>query len=352
LLAQAHDQNYDSIISWKYHGRAFEVHEPERFATDVMPYFFQQTKYSSFVRQLQMYGIQRVRCSDHPDDGAYYHANFLRGKPSLLRKIKRRYKVSEKLVANPSPDFSSMPIADHEEVNSVISPKASHLAEHQSITSYMELPPSDCLSHPVTQWSGKIQPLCTWNESQNNQRQPPILFSDWETNRGNHSVSSMIKSGSRHRSVSKKTTTLLPRQPSVYFGLSQYVNQSCPAPINCDQKLSILEPHNETLLSVQKRSFKSYTLDFSDRDSRRGVESKTCNDDLSTFGSYKDIVCKIGQDVLSLKVNCTSSSSSVNSDCTKALLDDALWWDASLESEFDLSHPIWDIDVENFYLED
>lgn len=43
---------------------------------------FQQTKFTSFQRQLNFYGFQRIMCSG-PDQGSYYHELFLRGRSDL-----------------------------------------------------------------------------------------------------------------------------------------------------------------------------------------------------------------------------------------------------------------------------
>ena len=77
----------DSIMSWLAHGRAFMVHDPQRLVSEVMPLYFNQTKYSSFQRQLHMYNFQRITTGR--DKGAYYHPKFMRGHPSLCQSMER-----------------------------------------------------------------------------------------------------------------------------------------------------------------------------------------------------------------------------------------------------------------------
>jgi HSF-type DNA-binding len=48
---------------------------------------FRQTKYSSFQRQLNIYGFKRI--SSGPDQHAYYHEHFLRGEYTSTLTIKR-----------------------------------------------------------------------------------------------------------------------------------------------------------------------------------------------------------------------------------------------------------------------
>ena len=69
------------IISWLPHGRAFMVHDTDRFVVELMPVYFNQTKYSSFQRQLHMYNFSRITTGR--DKGAYWNVHFQRGKPSL-----------------------------------------------------------------------------------------------------------------------------------------------------------------------------------------------------------------------------------------------------------------------------
>jgi hypothetical protein len=45
------------VVSWRHHGNAFTVHEPEIFVKKIMPHYFNQSKYKSFQRQLNLYGF-------------------------------------------------------------------------------------------------------------------------------------------------------------------------------------------------------------------------------------------------------------------------------------------------------
>jgi hypothetical protein len=71
-----------SIVSWQPHGRCLLVRDAKRFEALVLPRFFKQTIYTSFRRQLNLWGFKRLlqKASDH---GAYYHELFLRSKTYL-----------------------------------------------------------------------------------------------------------------------------------------------------------------------------------------------------------------------------------------------------------------------------
>jgi HSF-type DNA-binding len=99
-----------SIVCWQSHGRAFIVHKPKEFVTEIMPQFFNQTKYASFQRQLNLYGFSRL--SHGRDKGAYFHACFVRGERDLCRKMIRQKikgtKVRKSLSPEEEPNFYTM----------------------------------------------------------------------------------------------------------------------------------------------------------------------------------------------------------------------------------------------------
>jgi len=87
LLQQAEKEGFDHIISWVNDGAAFKVHDSKAFLEKVMPNYFDQSKFESFRRQLNLYGFQRV--SRGPSRGIYYHQFFLQSEPSLCQSITR-----------------------------------------------------------------------------------------------------------------------------------------------------------------------------------------------------------------------------------------------------------------------
>ena len=87
MLKEVADAGDSDIISFYSHGRAFAVHDPDRFTKEVMPKFFKQSILSSFQRQLNLYGFARITAG--PDTGGYYHELFLQGRPSLCVHMRR-----------------------------------------------------------------------------------------------------------------------------------------------------------------------------------------------------------------------------------------------------------------------
>lgn len=62
---------FDDIVSWLPHGRAWRVHQRRAFEEQVIPLYFRHGKYSSFMRQVNGWGFQRI--NQGPDYGGYYH---------------------------------------------------------------------------------------------------------------------------------------------------------------------------------------------------------------------------------------------------------------------------------------
>ncbi|KAL3791186.1 hypothetical protein ACHAWO_013617 [Cyclotella atomus] len=91
------DEAAAASIAWLPHGRAFIIRDQAVFASKVLPVHFENIKYRSFLRQLNLWGFQRTcqhcvpygRIHMGPDLGGWYHHHFLRGKPSDLVLIKR-----------------------------------------------------------------------------------------------------------------------------------------------------------------------------------------------------------------------------------------------------------------------
>lgn len=94
---QCEAARFSSIISWHKTGMGFVIHKPEEFVRTAMPIFFRsQSKFTSFQRQLNNYGFQRIQ--DRKENGSltYYHKLFLRDQPALCRTIVLRSKILKK----------------------------------------------------------------------------------------------------------------------------------------------------------------------------------------------------------------------------------------------------------------
>lgn len=94
------DPKTDDVIRWTPDGDTFVVPNVSRFSEEVLPRFFKHNRFSSFVRQLNMYGFHKV---PHLQQGAlktdpgqdselweFRNDNFKRDHPELLLQMQRK----------------------------------------------------------------------------------------------------------------------------------------------------------------------------------------------------------------------------------------------------------------------
>ncbi|OCF44764.1 hypothetical protein I317_01454 [Kwoniella heveanensis CBS 569] len=98
LYTMVSDSEVDDLIYWGESGDSFFVPNAEQFGRELLPRWFKHSNFSSFVRQLNMYGFHKV---PHLQSGALKYetpvelwefANpfFKRGQPTLLAKVTRK----------------------------------------------------------------------------------------------------------------------------------------------------------------------------------------------------------------------------------------------------------------------
>jgi hypothetical protein len=94
MVEDAEENDFSDVVSWINGGRSFKVHKPMDFLDKIMPTYFNQTKYKSFQRQLNLYGFVRSHHGCHK--GSYSHKHFRRDDPSLstsLRLLRRKVAI-------------------------------------------------------------------------------------------------------------------------------------------------------------------------------------------------------------------------------------------------------------------
>jgi hypothetical protein len=88
------DQSNDpSVLAWSTGGTSFTINDYKRLELEYLPKYFNHSKFSSFQRQLNFYGFQKLRGEPdlqvHTDTVRFSHEFFLKGRPDLLHKIQR-----------------------------------------------------------------------------------------------------------------------------------------------------------------------------------------------------------------------------------------------------------------------
>eukprot|EP01084_Bolivina_argentea_P263526 446063_1 len=76
------NEEVGDVIKWSPEGDCFFVYDPCRFERDVGMKYFKHAHFSSFQRQLNLYGFKKI-------DGAYHHEYFKRENPENIRLIMR-----------------------------------------------------------------------------------------------------------------------------------------------------------------------------------------------------------------------------------------------------------------------
>jgi hypothetical protein len=76
------------LVSWIETYNGFKITNVHEFTEKVLPKYFKHQNFSSFVRQLNLYGFTKVRGLEY--DHVYHNPNFKRGSRASLKKIERK----------------------------------------------------------------------------------------------------------------------------------------------------------------------------------------------------------------------------------------------------------------------
>ncbi|AOW05393.1 uncharacterized protein YALI1_E16974g [Yarrowia lipolytica] len=95
LWNMVNDPAYDEYIRWMPDGKSFQITGREQLEKIVLPRFFKHNNFSSFVRQLNMYGWHKVQdvtsgsMQSNDEVWQFKSPNFIRGREDLLDNIVR-----------------------------------------------------------------------------------------------------------------------------------------------------------------------------------------------------------------------------------------------------------------------
>ncbi|CAJ1941249.1 unnamed protein product [Cylindrotheca closterium] len=93
LLTEAETNGNDAIISWiPGTNNAFKVKNKEKFTNEILPEYFNATKYKSFQRNLNLWGFESI--TEGPNKGGCQHPIFIRGDRAKCHYMTRRRVIS------------------------------------------------------------------------------------------------------------------------------------------------------------------------------------------------------------------------------------------------------------------
>lgn len=85
-MVEEKDTNH--VIVWLPDGDGFQITGVQLFCEQILPKYFDHNKFTSFIRQLNMYDFCKQRGSS--DVSVFRHPSFLKGKRHLIHRIKRK----------------------------------------------------------------------------------------------------------------------------------------------------------------------------------------------------------------------------------------------------------------------
>lgn len=87
---------YQPIAHWLPDGYSFVIADKQRFSEEILPKFFREALFHSFIRKLNRWGFRRVKNKNRRkgEESSFAHSNFVRDKPWLCMKMKCKSKPS------------------------------------------------------------------------------------------------------------------------------------------------------------------------------------------------------------------------------------------------------------------
>lgn len=147
ILEEAESNGHAHVISWCNDGLSFKIHNPDQMVP-ILQNYFSQTKYKSFIRQLQVYGFTRITKGAHKN--TCFHKFLVKGKRFMCLKMKRKERKPKntKTLSKPRREVQEQELLQHigNHANSIkysnnhqAMPPSPNLTTSSSCSSYAEL---------------------------------------------------------------------------------------------------------------------------------------------------------------------------------------------------------------------
>lgn len=92
------DDSTDALISWGTNFDSFVIWDEVEFSTHLLPKYFKHNTFSSFVRQVNIYGFRKIET----DRYEFANDGFIKGEKHLLKNIVRRKNIQSVVQSKPS----------------------------------------------------------------------------------------------------------------------------------------------------------------------------------------------------------------------------------------------------------